>query len=170
MNSDFANKTIKNLNAEIDGLLNAEKLGRTYSHAPNETPTIPDYSFSLTQSRLNDLRSKVAVLRHAINQFNLNTKLDGFDMTVDEGLGYMSVLNQEKKRLLALSSIPETERRREFGGKEPDIVHRNFNIAEVQVAYREVCGELMRIQQALNVANLTKEFEVNIDLDTAFVG
>lgn len=164
MNSDYANKTIKNLQAEIDSILQEESNIRTYSHAASEKPVITPYSFSNTQKKLVELRRKIAVIRHAINKFNIRTRLSGYEMTVDEGLGYMSVLHNEKKRLYAMTQIPDVERTRSYGSKEADYVHRNFDLAEVQEAYKNVCDELMRLQQAINVANLTKEFDVDIDL------
>lgn len=164
MNSDTANKIIKNLQSEAEMLLQAERRDCTYSHTPSESPIIPVYDFGATQAKLGELRGKIAALRHAVNRFNVETKVDGFDLTVDEALGYMSRLNEEKRRLQNLTSIPEVTRTRGLGSKEPDLVHRNFNADEVQAAYKETCNQLMLIQQAINVANLTKEFEVNIEL------
>lgn len=164
LNSDTANKLIKNLQSEIETLLQAESRDCTYSHSPSESPIIPKYSFADTQAKLEELRGKVAALRHAVNRFNIETKVNGFDMTVDEALGYMSRLNEEKRRLYRLTQIPEVTRTRGFGGKEPDLVHRNFDAGEVQAAYKETCENLMRIQQAINVANLTVEFEVAVEL------
>ena len=164
MNSDYANKTIKNLQAEIDSVLQEESNVRTYSHTASEQPVITPYSFADTQKILGDLRGKIAIIRHAVTKFNVRTKLPGYDMTVDEGLGYMSMLHVEKKRLYAMTQIPEVERTRAYGSKEADYVHRNFDLEEVQKAYKDVCDELMRIQQAINVANLTKEFDVDIEL------
>lgn len=164
MNSDFANKTIKNLQAEIDSILQEEANARTYSHSANETPVITPYSFSDTQAKLRELREKAAAIRHAINKFNIRTKLPGFDKTVDEGLGYMSMLHREKQRLYDMAQIPEVERSRAYGSKEADYTHRNFDLDEVQKAYKDVCDELMRIQQAINIVNLTKEFDVDIEL------
>ncbi len=164
MNSDFANKTIKNLQAEIDSILQEESAAMTYSHAASEKPLIPPYSFAGTQARLEELRGKIAVIRHAVNKFNIRTRLPGYEMTVDEGLGYMSTLHNEKKRLYAMTQIPDVERTRAYGSKEADYIHRNFDLAEVQAAYKDVCGRLMRIQQAINVANLTKEFDVDVAL------
>lgn len=160
MNSDYANKTIKNLQAEIDSLLQAESLNRTYSYGVSEQPVIPEYSFTDTQARLEILRKKIAVLRHAINRFNVTTKVQDFDMTVDEALGYMSMLNTEKKRLYDLLQIPEKTRERAYGSREADFVCRNFDIADVQAEYDRVSEELLRIQQAINIANLTVRFEV----------
>lgn len=163
MNSDTANKTIKNLQAEIDSILSNEKRDSTYSHAAGETPNIPTwYSFPDTQKRLHELRSKIGTLRHAINNFNISTKVEGFDMTVDEALYRMHILNMEKKRLHEMLDIPETTRTRSYGSREADIVHRNFDLAPVQEAYDAVTSELMSIQQAINIANLTCIFEVDI--------
>lgn len=164
LNSDSANKIIKHLQSEADMLLQAERRDCTYSHTPSESPIIPTYSFTDTQAKLKALRDKIAALRHAVNRFNVETMVDGFDLTVDEALGYMSRLNEEKRRLHNLISIPEVTRTRGLGGKEPDLVHRNFDANEVQAAYKATCKELMLIQQAINVVNLTKEFEINIEL------
>ncbi len=160
MNSDYANKTIKNLQAEIDSLLQAEAVNRTYSYGVSEKPVIPEYSFADTQERLGVLRRRIAVLRHAINRFNITTRVQDFDMTVDEALGYMSMLNAEKKRLYAMLQIPEQARERAYGSREADFVCRNFDIGEVQAEYDRVSDELMRIQQSINIANLTIPFEV----------
>lgn len=81
-------------------------------------------------------------------------------MTVDEALGYMSMLNTEKKRLYDLLQIPEKTRERVYGSREADFVCRNFDIAQVQAEYDRVSEELLRIQQAVNLANLMVTFEV----------
>ena len=163
LNSDTANKTIKNLQTEIDSILSNERRDSTYSHAVGETPSVPTwYNFADTQKRLSELRNKIGVLRHAINQFNVNTKIDGFNMTVDEALYRMHLLNAEKKRLHEMLDIPEVTRTRNFGSREADIVHRNFDIDSVRAEYDSVTAELMAIQQAINIANLTCTFDVDI--------
>ncbi|MCM1529818.1 MAG: hypothetical protein NC093_07465 [Alistipes sp.] len=161
MNSDYANKTISNLQSEISSILQAEENGKTYSYSVSEKPVVPDYSFADTQERLEELRRKIASLRHAINVFNITTRIRDFDITVDEALGRMSMLYNDKKRLYAMLQIPEQNRVREYGSREADIVNRNFNIEEVQAEYDRVSDELLKIQQAINVANLTIDFEVD---------
>lgn len=162
LNSDAANKIIKNTQAEIETLLAKEDIGRTYTYSNGEDIYKEPYSFSDTQSRLAALRGKVQKLRHAINVFNITTHLPEFGCTVDEALFRMSVMNADKKRLYALLQIPEKTRNRSFGGKEADYTCRNLDTAEVQAAYDKVCDDLMAIQQAINVANLTSYFEVEI--------
>lgn len=163
MNSDTASKTIRNLQAEISSLLMAEDRDSTYTYGVSEKPCPPHYSFRDTQKRLGELRSRIAVLKHAIYRFNATTPLPGHEeLTVDEGLGRMSMLNQEKERLYQLLQVPEKIRQAGYGTREADFVCRNFDIDEVQVEYDRVCEELMEIQQAINLANLTLLFEVDL--------
>lgn len=164
MNSDYANKILKDLQQNVDSVLFDESVSKTYSYALNETPVIPEYSFTQTQKTLSLLRHQIAVLKHAINKFNVETKLQGYDMTMDEALGQMSRLHNEKKRLNALLQIPEKTRERGFRGMEADYVCRNFDIEDVKKEYANVKDELIRLQQAINLANLTEEFDVDIDL------
>lgn len=162
VNSDYANKMCKKLIEEEKNILHEEAVSRTYSHAPSEKPTVPQYSFQNTEERLRDVRGKIAALKHAINDFNVKTVLPEYGITVDQALHRMSVMHGDKNRLSEMCKIPETERVREFGSKDPDIRHRNFDIKDVQEKYDKLCEELMRLQQAINVANLTVTFEVDI--------
>ncbi len=163
MCSDTASKTIRNLQAEIQSLLIAEDRDSTYTYGVSEKPCPPHYSFRDTQKRLGELRGRIAVLKHAINLFNATTPLPGCEeLTVDEGLGRMSMLNQEKQRLYRLLQVPEKTRQAGYGTREADFVCRNFDLAEVEEEYERVCGELMDIQQAINLANLTLTFQVDL--------
>ena len=162
LNSDTANKLIKNYNAEIAALLEAESKNSTYSYSVNETPTIPAYSFRETQEKIHDFQKKIAKLRHAVSVFNSGTALPEYDCTLDEAIGEMSRMNAEKKRLYDLLQIPEKQRSRSYGSREADITCRNFDVAEVREAYDKITADLMAIQQAINIANLTETFEVDL--------
>ena len=162
LTSDTANKTIKNLQAEMDAVLAYESQSRTYSHGPTENPIVPAYDFNETETKLDAIRGKIAVLKHAVNRFNMETIVPGLNITVDEALGRMAWLHSQKKRLYNMLQIPETGRQRAYGGREPDITHRNFDPVPVKARYDEVCQELMDVQQAINIANLTVTFEVDL--------
>lgn len=162
INSDTANKLIKQYQAEIDSLLQIESIGSTYSFGANEEPCKPDYSFTEMQVQLRGLQEKILKLRHAINVFNTGMELKDVGCTLDEALGRMSMLNKEKKRLYALLQTPEKRRERAYGGRDADFVCRNFDIADVRAAYDDVSKRLMDIQQAINTANLIEKFEVSI--------
>ena len=162
LNSDTANKMIKNCNAEIAALLEAESANSTYSYSASETPVIPAYSFRETQEKIHEYQRKIAKLRHAVSVFNSGMALSEYGFTLDEAIGEMSRMNAEKKRLYDLLQIPEKQRSRSYGSREADITCRNFDIAEVREAYDKVTADLMEIQQAINIANLTETFEVDL--------
>ena len=157
--SDSANKIIKNLQAEVDRILDIEKRYRTYSHGPDETPIVPtEYDFGETRNEVAKLRAEIGKLRHAVNVFNATAILPDDTITIDEALFRMHHLNEDKKRLQEMLAIPEVERERLYG-READIVHRNFDPRKAKAAYTDVCSELMGIQQKINMANMTMEFE-----------
>ena len=162
MNSDYANKLCKKLVEEEKSILSYESTARTYSHTPSEKPTIPAYSFQETETKLREVRGKIAGLKRAINKFNTSEILENYGITIDQALFQMSVMHGDKARLAEMLQIPEVSRSREYGSKEPDITHRNFSVDEVQARYDELCEDLMKLQQAINIANLTIEFDVDI--------
>lgn len=162
MNSDYANKLCKKLVEEEKSILSYESTARTYSHTPSEKPTIPAYSFQETETKLREVRGKIAGLKRAINKFNTSEILENYGITIDQALFQMSVMHGDKARLAEMLQIPEVVRSREYGSKEPDITHRNFSVDEVQTRYDELCEDLMKLQQAINIANLTIEFDVDI--------
>ncbi len=162
LNSDTANKLIKNYDAEIAALLEAESANSTYSYSVGEEPVIPEYSFRETQDKIHAFQDKIAKLRHAVAAFNNGKFLPEYDCALDEAIGRMSRMNAEKKRLYDLLQIPEKQRSRNYGSREADIQCRNFDAAEVREAYDKITADLMAIQQAINIANLTETFEVDL--------
>lgn len=162
LNSDTANKLIKNYEAEISALLEAETAGSTYSYSVGEEPVVPDYSFRDTQDQIHAYQDKIGKLRHAVALFNSGKVLPEYGCTLDEAIGKMSRMNAEKKRLYDLLQIPEKRRVRSYGSREADVTCRNFDVAEVREAYDNIVRELMSIQQAINIANLTETFEADL--------
>ena len=162
LNSDTANKMAKNYRAEIAALLEAERESATFSYSPGETPIVPAYSFRETQEKLHDYQEKVARLNHAIALYNTSKVLPEYGCTLDMAIGRMSRMNEEKKRLYELLQIPEKKRERSYRSREADVTCRNFSLQEVREDYDRLTGELMELQQAINMANLTETFEVDI--------
>ena len=162
INSDTANKFVKNYEAEISALLEAESKNSTYSYSVGEDPVIPAYSFRETQEQIHAFQDKIAKLRHAVTVFNSGKILPEYGCTLDEAIGRMSRMNAEKKRLYELLQIPEKQRSRSYGSREADITCRNFDVAEVREAYDKASQDLMEIQQAINIANLTETFDVDL--------
>lgn len=163
MNCDAANKMVRQLQSDISVLLGAEKESSTYTYGADEKerPAAPFYDFDSTSRKLGEYEAKVRKLKHAINVFNVSTVLPGLDITIDEALVKMAMLNQRKKTLQEMRSMQPLTRSQGYG-KAAEYRVRNFEPKPVQDVYDQVSAELLEIQQALNRANLTEEIEVDI--------
>lgn len=179
VNSDTAHKKLKNIQEQINRIIQLERQNRTYAHAPGEEPIVNPYDFYKTQEQLADLHAAVRHIKHAIGLFNQTATIEietvsypdknakdkdkeikTTTMTIDEALSYMQWLNSRKAILGEMLRIPETERCNNYNNKAPDIIHRNFDITEVEQCYASICETLINTQQAINTANLTVTFEI----------
>lgn len=162
VNSDTANKIAKNIDLVISRLQKKETDGLTYTCLQDEIPLIPDYSFADTQKKLRELTLERAHIRHCIAMFNMTTPVEvsGQTMMVDEALARMEFLIRRKKKLDEMLALPEVQRTMPYGSKTPEFTRRNFDPDEVQAAYDAASSELIALQQAVNIANLTITFEI----------
>lgn len=160
VNSDTAHKLLKQINTEIGIETALEGNGMTYAHSSDEEPIIPEYNFNETHHRLTELHKRARHIKHAIGLFNQTTLIEihGETMTIDEALSQMQWLNSRKRILEEMRNIPKTQRQNHFG--KTDIVHRNFDMKDVQKTHEEISTLLIETQQAINIANLTTMFEI----------
>lgn len=165
INCDAANKTVKQLQGEVDALLSIERDTSTYTYGADEKerPEAPEYSFEATSKRLEELQGYIRTIKHAINQFNVSTVLPDFGITIDEALVKMAMLTQRKKTLNEMRRMQALQRTQSYHTAAEYRV-RNFDPKPVREAYDAVSKELLKLQQALNWANLSKEIEIDLDL------
>lgn len=162
MNCDSANKLVKQLQADKAAIQTKEAQNASYSYLNGETPEKPEYDFAETQAALRRYDDKIVKLKHAINVFNCTTQLDGLDMTIDAALVRMAMLNNEKTKLNSMRMSQKKSRMTTLRGVS-EFTEINYAIEDAQTRYDEVSRELLAIQQALNIANLTKTFEIDIE-------
>ena len=162
MNCDAANKLIKQLQADRDALLVNERNNSTYSFLSGEATELPEYKFAEIQEKLDKYAHDIVTLKHAVNRFNLETELPEIGLTIDAALVRMAFLSQEKFKLNRMRNA-QPKSRITTGRGVSEYTMLNYDLNEVNVKFRSVCDELIAIQQALNIANLTKTFEVDIE-------
>lgn len=162
MNCDTANKMVKQLQSDKMAIETGEVQNSAYSYLNGETPEKPEYDFAETQKILRQYDDKIVKLKHAINVFNCTTQLDGLDMTIDAALVRMAMLSGEKSKLNNMRTSQKKSRITTMRGVS-EFTELNYAIEDAQARYEEVSRELLTIQQALNMANLTKTFEVDIE-------
>ena len=166
LSSKEANKLLKKLNEDYQLLLNEENENSTFiaSITENVEDCRPKYNYDETQKQLEELESKIRKLKHAINVFNTTTKVDGFDMYIDEVLIMLPQLSQKKEKLSNLRKNKEKTRvKNKFGeyyGERVDYTYINYNLDQVKSNYEKIVDDLNCIQIALDKANIKKEIEI----------
>ena len=162
MTIDAANKRVRELQEEIDTVLQSEDVNRTYSYYAGETPEIPEYDFAATQGKLQKLSNEIIAIKHAVNQHNAATELKETGLTIDAALVEMAMLNRQKSRLLAMVRTEAKVRGSSAKGVSEFTV-RNYDAAAVQKEYDAVSKRLLTLQTELNVSNQTSVITISSD-------
>ena len=168
LTSQEAGKMVKSLNEKIQSIRNMEQKSRTFLASVGEDPENcrPEYDYAATRDELNALEQKVRKLRHALNIFNSTHMVPGFGMTIDEMLVYIPQLTKRKEKLNEMKSeltnirvMPER-----YGATSNFIDYRyvNYDLKVVEADYNAVSDELFRAQTALDLANSTESFEIDL--------
>ena len=165
--SSEANKYLRKLNSDLQTLISAETQSRTFLAATGEDieSVRPAYDYAKTQQDIQALCVKIRRLKHAINVFNTTTVVDGFDMTIDEMLVYMPQLTERVRVLDTMrSTLPKLRERTYGSGTNATIDYRytNYDHDSVEKDYEKMFSLLSRAQNALDLINNTKTFEVDL--------
>lgn len=165
LTSAEASKLLNSLNAEKKMLLNKEEQSCVFIAATCENleDACPEYSYSDMQMQLYDLDKKIRILKHAINVFNVMCVLPVYDMTIDQALVYIPQLSAIKQKLERMSErLPKTRIRDGSGSDIIEYSYANYDVLDAELDYKNVSFELARLQNCLDLANSTIEFEVDI--------
>lgn len=168
MSPAYASKLIKRKNAEIkDILLREQETSRTRAFAEEDISQFKQaYSFFATQAELEQRRQDILALKHAINVFNVNTVLPELGYTIDVALVRMKMLTSHVEKLATMMRVqPVTRQTVTFGNGKPEFVYRNYTDVEARRAHEAASSELMKIQLALDKANLESVIEVELSDD-----
>ena len=162
--SSEAAKFLRKLNEERQAIESTEQKSSTFPAAINEDVenVRPEYNYAETQKILAELEAKVRKVKHAINKFNLEHEVPGFNMTVDEMLVYIPQLTKKKQKLSSMrDTLPKVRETLRLNGIV-DYTYTNYDIEEVKRDYKKVADELSRAQTALDVLNNTVKFEIDV--------
>lgn len=166
MTSAAANKYLRALDEEKSYYRSIENNGSTYVLAENEKETTPpDYDYDKITRMVDEINRKICIVKHAVNLFNVTTKLEGFDMTVDQALVYLAQLSRKKARLDSMRKRQEKTRVNSGYGRSLIIEYEyvNYDLEQVRTDFEAVSDEISRLQMAIDYCNQTISFEVNVD-------
>lgn len=163
--SAAANKILKRLSDEKELLLSKESQSTTYTMYLNEdkeTAVIPEYSFSDTQKKLEEIENKILIVKHAINKFNAETEvLPG--ITIDMALVKMAMLNKRLSSLKRMRGIQKVSNGSSMLRGDAYRTYANFDHDEINAKYEDMSRELNELQLALDKANMVKSFDIDIE-------
>lgn len=165
LTSAAANKLLRTLDDEKNYLLSMEEEAATYILADGESGEAPAYDYEETAKRLKELDSKIRVLKHAINRFNVTAELPELGITIDEALVKMAQLNKDKARLdIMRKRLPKARKKQEFYHSNIiEYEYVNYDLKRVQEDYQAVCDEISKLQLGLDLCNQTVTFEFDMD-------
>ncbi len=157
-------KLIRKQNDDRNAILQREAQSMEFVAATSEDPekVRPEYDYAATQAALDVIDHKIRVMRHKLNIYNLNTVVEGFDMTIDQMLVYLPQLNEKKNKLNRMRTRLERQRIDSGYGRSAIIEYRyiNYDLAEVEREYTEVADLLSRAQMALDRVNAVPAIEL----------
>jgi hypothetical protein len=159
-----AGKLLKSMQSDINSIIYLESQMREFSAASTEDPESnrPAYDYEAVQKELAEKEKAIRILKHAINKFNTETKVPGFDMTIDQMLIYIPQLTARKSKLDGMRSRLPKERRNSFSMNIIDYSYANYDIARAEEDYQKVSEELTRAQLARYILNITKKITVDL--------
>lgn len=168
MTSAYANKLIKQLTEEKSYWASKEREGYVYKVATDEEPFVPDYDYEAVSAIMEEIDTKVRIIKHAINLNNIINQVQVGEelMTIDSILVKMSQLNNRKMMLDMMRKLPEKSRvNLSVFGKNmaQEYQYVNFDLEKVKADFEKISDEIMAMQIALDKYNQTFEFEVDID-------
>ena len=107
-----AAKLLRKLNEEKIFLENNERQSSTFKAAITENieDARPVYDYEKTQNEINEIEAKIRKVKHAINKFNLEQEVPGFNMTIDQILVYIPQLTAKRSRLSIMKERLEKQR------------------------------------------------------------
>lgn len=161
-----ANKLLRSLKDEMDTEDRRERENYIYQAALGEDieSVRPPYDFAVTNARLQEIGSKIAAVKHAINLFNVKTTVvDG--ITIDMALVMLPQLQRRKTMLDAMRVLPKMKRNQLYGNGRANVIdytYANFSPDDAEEEYKRVSAEIDRIQLALDRVNTTEKMEIDI--------
>ena len=123
----------------------------------------PSYSYEETAAKYDEIERKIRKIKHALNVFNATTKVDGFDMTIDEMLVFLPQATDRLRKLSGMLAKPEKSRAENTGRTNIiEYEYLNYDLEKVQQDYDALMDRKSRALSALDVLNNTVQFEVEL--------
>ena len=121
------------------------------------------YDFKANREKISALHKEERKIRHLLSLFNSQTKVEGYDFTITEGLVRIAELKDEIKVLTLLSRRNEVTPILGYGRERDSYCQKvAYSIEEAKAALKENQRELSALQVAIDKTNLSSTLEVDL--------
>lgn len=162
---DGAQKLIRSLEEERQQLAGKIDKLSTFVVAVSEgnpEELRPDFNCMETIKEVDCINEKIRKIKHSRNIFNTTTLLPEEDITLDEALVQMAMLNKNYEYYIKLGNRQTRERNRTSYGNEIEYTYTNYDIQEIKNYGKNMYERMLEIQSKLNLVNSTYNFEVDL--------
>ena len=166
LTSAEAAKILKKLNEELSSALRKEEQGKDFLAALGEDPESvrPKYDYEENNKKIDEIETKIRILKHSINVFNTTTVVPEINMTVDQVLIYIPQLTKKCNKLWEMmNKLPKAREATPGYGRNNSIIdyrYVNYDIGKVENDYYKCKSELDRAQIQLDLVNSTVQLSV----------
>lgn len=162
---DGAQKLIRSLEEERKQLI--EKIDKlsTFIVAVSEgnpEDLRPEFSFTETVREIASIDEKIRKIKHSRNIFNTTTLLPEENITLDEALVLMAMLNKNYAYFVKLGNRQAKERSRNSYENKIEYIYTNYDIQEAKSHGKTMYERMLELQSKLNLVNSTYSFEVDV--------
>lgn len=170
MTSAYANKMLRRLEEDKVYWRNVEMDSYVYTAYADEEPLIPEYDYSDTAKKMDEIDEKICAIKHAINLANATNVIvvSGKEMSIDTVLVKMAQLNKRKVILDDMRKRqPKMRVTTSIAASRKGIAeyrYTNYDIELVKTEYERIDAEIAQMQLQLDKYNQTFEFEVNMEI------
>ena len=121
----------------------------------------PEFNFTDTVNEIKMIDEKIMKIKHARNVFNTTTYLPDEQMTIDEALIMMAVLNNNYKYYTKLGNAQKKRRNMSSYANEIEYIYTNYDIGEAKNCGKSMYDKMLEIQSKLNLVNTSYTFEID---------
>ena len=154
-----AMKLIKELEEEKEMLVYGENRRCTVSYKEGEQKVLPDYNYQETRQRIAELDGEVRRIKFIISQANCKIQLDGFGISICEGLILLAQYRKELGRLSRLATREQVTRRITPNGVL-EYTECLYDVKDAVQAQKDLNNLIGKLQVAIDKANLVNEVEL----------
>lgn len=118
------------------------------------------YDFNNNRKRIKELFAEERKIRNALNSFNNQTLVSGYDFNISEGLVRISELKKEIHILSILAKKNSFWSSSNYRNDEIAIYKASYSIEDAKNALREAQRELSALQVGIDKTNLNSKIEI----------